>query len=366
MKFSLIGPAYPLRGGIAHHVYWLSQTLVERGHTPQVISFCKLYPDFLFPGRTMQDASQLKLDAGAEPLLDALNPFTWLRALRAVRRFAPEVVVMEWWHPFFAPVFGTLAAGLKACGIRCVMECHNVFPHEPSLLDLPLLGYAFAPIRRFITHSQSDREALIHLFDDKTVSIAPLPVINELASLSQASRSGRTILFFGLVRPYKGLDILLNALPQVRAQVDCRLLIVGEFYDAEEKYRALARQLGIEQIVQIENRYLPNEEVPELLARADVLVLPYRSATQSGVARMALASGLPLIAARVGGLAEVVEEGVNGLLFSPGDAKQLAERLVYYFSTNCGERFAANLRAAAREARTPKLIELIEEFAAKP
>ncbi len=319
MRISIIGPAYPLRGGIPHHVYWLRQELTSRGHIVQVISFRKLYPRIFFPGTSELDTSRLKLDACALPILSPLNPATWLNAYRQVRGFSPDVILFEWWQPFFGPLVGTLARWFKKRGVKCVIECHNVVPHERTLVDGLLIRFALSAADHVITHSTNDREDLLAIVPGMAVTVSPLPALQEFSGPSHNSRSGRTILFFGKVRNYKGLDVLLEALPGVLSRVECNLIVVGEFYDSIDKYMELIRRRRIESHVLIDNRYVPNEEVAAIFERADVLVLPYTSASQSGVARISLSNGLPVIASRTGGLSETVIDGVNGLLFSPGD-----------------------------------------------
>ncbi|MFY9553490.1 MAG: glycosyltransferase [Blastocatellia bacterium] len=362
MRVSIIGPAYPLRGGIAHHVYWLWRELRDRGHTVQVVSFRKLYPRILFPGATQLDSSLLKLDPKALPILTPLNPISWLRALSRVKAFSPDIVVFEWWNPFFAPIAGTLSRLLRRSGVKRIFECHNVFPHEGGPLDRLLLRFAFSSADHFITHSTKDRDDLSALVPGKEITVSPLPSLEEFSSADAGSRDGRTILFFGKVRKYKGLEVLLAAMPLVLSKIDCRLVIVGEFYDSVAKYQRLIRERGLEDSVHIDNRYVPNEEVPAIFEDADVLVLPYLSATQSGVARIALSSGLPVIASRTGGLCEAVIEGFNGLLFSPGDPAALAEQLVMYFSDNLGTVFGKNIRTAASTSQC-SIVETIEQMA---
>ncbi|HKG22558.1 MAG TPA: glycosyltransferase family 4 protein, partial [Blastocatellia bacterium] len=341
MRITIVGPAYPLRGGIAHHVYSLRRALVERGHSVQVVSFNRLYPRFLFPGKTPVDSSRLKLDAGALPLLDSASPVTWLRAFKAIKAFAPDVVVVEWWHPFFAPLVGILGRLLKKTPARLVVECHNIFPHERTPVDRPLAAFALGPADRFITHSDGDRKDLLALLPGRKVEVAALPSPSEFHKPGTRSRGGRTLLFFGIVRKYKGLDVLLAATAKARARVDCWLIVAGEFYDPVERYRALIDDYGLGEHVALEDLYVPNEEVAELFERADALVLPYLSATQSGVAQIALANSLPIIASRVGGLAEVVADRVNGLLIPPGDPDALAGAIVDYFENGLGPAFAA-------------------------
>src|SRR6266404_1614936 len=351
MRISIIGPAYPLRGGIAHHVFWLRRELTARAHSVQVVSFRKLYPRIFFPGTSELDTSRLKLDAGAAPILTPLNPVTWLRALKEVKAFSPDVIMFQWWQPFFGPVVGTLARWFRASGVRCIIECHNIVPHERSPLDGLLTRFALSAADQLITHSAIDREDLLALLPGKEVSVSPLPSLNEFSAPAKGSRSGRTILFFGKVRKYKGLDVLLAAMPKVLSQINCQLLIVGEFYDSVERYRQLIDELELEQHIDIDDRYLPNEEVVGVFDRADVLVLPYLSATQSAVAQIALRNGLPVIASRTGGLSEVVIENVNGLLFPPGDSNALADQIISYFTNRSGPAFAKNIISTSATPR---------------
>ena len=363
MRISIIGPAYPLRGGIAHHVFWLRRELTARAHTVQVVSFRKLYPRIFFPGTSELDTSHLKLDAGAAPILTPLNPVAWWRAFKQVKAFSPDVIIFEWWQPFFGPVVGTLARWFRRSGVRCIIECHNIVPHERSPLDGPLTRFALSAADQLITHSAKDREDLLVLLPGKEVSVSALPSLNEFSSPAKGSRSGRTILFFGKVRKYKGLDVLLAAMPIILSKVECKLIVVGEFYDSIEKYQQLITRHRIESHVQIENRYVPNEEVASIFERADVLVLPYVSASQSGVARIALSNGLPVIASRTGGLSEVVLDGVNGLLFPPGDPDALADRLVMYFTDNLGTAFAKQIPAGSDYTSECRIVETIEQIA---
>lgn len=364
MRISIIGPAYPLRGGIAHHVYWLHQQLIARHHTVQTISFRKLYPSILFPGKTEFDSSRLKLEAGAESILTPLNPATWMRAYKLVKSFSPDVVVFQWWQPFFAPLVGTLARCFRRARLRCLIECHNIFPHERTPLDRLLLKYALSVGDHLITHSTNDRDELLALLPDKTVSVSSLPALDVFSTGGAKARDGRTILFFGKVRKYKGLKVLLQAMPRVLSKIDCELLVVGEFYDSIGEYQQLIRKLGIGNSVHIDDRYVPNEEVPAMFDRADVLVLPYLSATQSGVARIALSNGLPIIASRTGGLTESVVEEINGLLFPPGNCDVLADKIVEYFSANRGPVFAENILTSSDEHRCT-IVDTIEGFSTR-
>jgi glycosyltransferase involved in cell wall biosynthesis len=360
---TIVGPAHPLRGGIAHHVHAIQKLLTERGHSLQVISFKKLYPGFLFPGKTVLDVSEMKLDASAAPILDPLNPVTWGQALFQIQKFRPEAVVLQWWNPYFAPVSGTLARILRAMGARLIGDCHNVFPHERSIVDLPLVWYALGAIDRFVVHSSSVRTELQEVKPDARVRTVPLSAVSQFRGRARTDRNCRKILFFGLVREYKGLDVLLEAIPEVLNHLDCELVIAGEFYHPLENYKALIRKLEIERAVRIDNRYIPNEEVAKYFESADVLVMPYRSATQSGIARIAAINGLPIIGTRVGGLAEAVRDGVDGLLIPPEDPKALARALVRYFESGLGPIFAQKLLSSAEDDPRASIVSAIEDLA---
>jgi len=242
-----------------------------------------------------------------------------------------------------------------------VIECHNIFPHESSPLDRRLLKFAFSPADHLITHSERDRRDVATIVPGKSVSVCSLTALEEFSSHATPTREGRTILFFGKVRKYKGLSVLLEAMPKVLQRLDCRLEIVGEFYDSIDKYNRLIRKLGLETSVRVDNRYVPNEEVPGIFERADLLVLPYVSASASGVAQIALSNALPVIASTAGGLSEAVIDGVNGLMFSSGDSDALAERIVHYFTNQLGPVFAEKLRSQVTNRRTA--VAIIEEAA---
>jgi len=274
------------------------------------------------------------------------------------------VIVFQWWQPFFGPLVGTLARLFRRAGLKCIIECHNVISHEGSPFDKVLVRFALSAVDDFITHSTKDREHLLKILPGKSVTVSGLPPVEEFYAPAAAREpSGHTILFFGTVRKYKGLSVLLEAMPKVLQKVECNLIVVGEFYDSIEKYRQLIREHHIENHVHLDNRYVPNEEVTGLFHKADVLVLPYLSATQSGVARIAITNGLPVIASKTGGLSEAVKDGVNGLLFPPGDSQALADRLVRYFGENLGTILSKHNSDSSTAGSDCTIIETIERIA---
>jgi glycosyltransferase involved in cell wall biosynthesis len=284
--------------------------------------------------------------------------------LRTIKRLEPDLVIFEWWTPVLAPVIGTLARLLSRSGFRCIFECHNVFPHETTFLDLPMVQYALGAAEAFISFSRMNLLPLKELFPEKASFCTALPA--PFTVPSQSARAGSTILFFGIVRPYKGLDVLLRALKIVLSRVRCKLIIAGEFYEPVDKYLGLIDRLGLQQYVEIDDRYVPNEEIAALFERADVLALPYRHATQSGVLRGALGSRLPVVASAVGAFCDEVVHNLNGLLVRPGDPDELAAALVRYFKAGLGPQFAHNMSSANATADDAELAGIIESLAAPP
>jgi len=358
LKAAILGPTYPHRGGIAHYTTLLARAL-HRRHALSIVSFRRLYPGFLFPGTTQFDTSEAAIEPPVppEPILDSLDPFSWARAGARLRALAPDFIVVPWWHPFFGPSLGTASRGARGRGRRTarVFLCHNVAPHEGTPLDRALTAYGLGGADAFLVHARSEAAKLETLAHGRPVRVHPHPsyeIFSERAPGREEARatlglSGRVLLFFGYVRPYKGLHDLLLALTLTRRDAWDQLVIVGEFYEPLERYRALLQDPAIRDRVRVVNRYVPNEEVAGYFAAADVAVLPYREATGSGIAQVAFGAGVPVIATRTGGLEEVVEEGVSGLLVPTRDPRSLARAIERFFD----EDLAANLRAGVARAR---------------
>ena len=359
MNVAILGPTYPHRGGIAHYTTLLARAL-DRRDALTLVSFRRLYPSLLFPGTTQFDRSGEALEPPKppEPILDSMNPLSWVRAGSRLRALDPELLIVPWWHPFFGPSLGLAARRARGRGGRAVRVflCHNVAPHEGTPLDRALTAYGLGAADAFLVHARSEEERLQGWARGRPVRVHPHPtydVFSERApSRDEARRtlgvSGRVILFFGYVRPYKGLADLLEALRRARPDAWDRLLVVGEFYEPRERYRALLEDPRLRDRVQVVDRYVPNEDVSRWFAAADVVALPYREATGSGIAQVAFGAGAPVIATRTGGLEEVVDEGKTGLLVPPGDPDALARAIERFFD----EGMAGALREGVADARS--------------
>jgi D-inositol-3-phosphate glycosyltransferase len=358
MRIVLVGPSAPLRGGIAIENDALAYALEMAGHAVEQLSFRRLYPSLIFPGRSQLDEGQASLGPfRAQQLLDSVNPFTWLTAARTIERMQPHSVAFQWWHPFFTPSYAALLGHLRW---RCpemtrILISHNTRPHEP----FPGQDVAFRLIARLchkiIVHARSEYELSVKLSPQATVHQVDYPMLateRALPPRDEAQRrlgvAGRVLLFFGYVRHYKGVDTLLHALAQVPAELQVSLLIAGEFYEPEQQYQDLIRTLGLTNRVQIHNRYISEPEWSDLFAASDALVLPYRTASQSMSITLAYEFGKPVIVSRVGGLADAVEDGRTGLVAEP-EPTALAATIQRFYTDFLSSPYQAHI--AARRQR---------------
>jgi glycosyltransferase involved in cell wall biosynthesis len=373
MRVVLIGPAYPYRGGIAHFTTSLARTFQEE-HSTWVVNFRRLYPSLLFPGKTQLDESASPIRVHSHRWLDSIAPWTYWTTGRRIRRLQPDLVVFQWWHPFFAPAYrGVCEAMGRALRERTIFLCHNVLPHESSPVDRLLSRLAFAYPRRFLVQSREDRGRLQELKPGARIVVRPHPIYevfvrNEVDAVEARRRlgvEGRMLLFFGLIRPYKGLSVLLEAFARAAEEIQATLWVVGEFYEPREPYDELVERLGIGRRIRWVDRYVPDEEVELYFRACDGVVLPYRSATQSGIVQVAYAFDRPVIVTRVGGLPDVVEDGRTGLVVPPDDPEALARAMVRFYREGMDRRGPeAVARVKGRfswESCRDGLIELVRE-----
>lgn len=309
MRIVLIGPVPPFRGGIAHYTSQLSFALAAAGHDLLVISFKRQYPRWLFPGASDRDPSLEQIETiQAQFWLDSLNPLTWFVTFARIQRLKPDVLILPWWTAYWTPAWFTLGMLNRIFGVSTlVILCHNVLPHDSRSWQKMATKLVFRWADRFVVQSPDELEKLHGLLPQAEVRAIPHPVYQmipkpELDKPTAKARLGiepsrRVLLFFGMVRPYKGLDILLAAMPRICEEFpDVLLVVAGEFWEKPVHYEAQIRDLGIESAVRVDNRYIPNEEVALLFAGADLVVAPYRQVTGSGVIQLARGFGLPVIA----------------------------------------------------------------------
>ena len=372
MKFCVIGPTYPFKGGISHFTTMLVEQL-RLLHEVIFISFRRQYPVLLFPGSSAPDPSNHVLHCNCEYLLEPLNPFTWLKTYRRIRQTNPDVLILQWWTPFWTPALAVLSTLVKRrTGVRILYLCHHITPPDGGPFDLMLARTVLSRGDEFIVLSESDYSDLRRALPQARIHLAMLPTyetFNQNAPPPDEARrrlgygeDDRLVLFFGFVRRYKGLNHLLRALACVPAELNVKLLVVGEFWEPEDGYRATAEGLGIGDQVRMINRYVPNEEICLYFSAADVVVLPYLEATQSAVAQLAFGFDRPVITTSVGGLPEMVRDGRLGLVVPPQDEAALAQAITGYFQQNMRPAFEANIRAERDVFSWERLVALIHSI----
>jgi glycosyltransferase involved in cell wall biosynthesis len=352
-KITFLGPAYPYRGGIATIIETLARVFRDRGAEVDIKTFSVQYPEWLFPGKSQFRGGEPPEGLRIERCVNTVNPFNWLRVGRRIRREAPDVVVLKYWTPFMAPCFGTIARVAKwgrnrGKRTKFLVQLDNVVPHERRWFDGLLTRYFVRSMDGFVYMSEAVGLELAEFDTTKPRIYSPHPIFDHygerLSREEAAARLGldpanEYVLFFGLVRAYKGLDMLLEATARLKAS-NRKLIIAGEFYDDVEKYRAQIAALGLSEDVIIHDRFIGDDEITLYFSLSDLLVLPYRSATQSGVTQIAYHFDVPMIVTNVGGLPEIVHDGVVGYVCEPTSKSIAAAIEKFYTGDN-----AANLRA---------------------
>lgn len=334
MKIVVLGPAHPYRGGLASIMETMAREYMRRGHEVAIYTFRVQYPSLLFPGKSQYVDAPAPDDLHIERVVNTVNPLNWIAVGRRLRRERPDMVLMKYWTPFMAPCFGAIARIARGNGVtRVICQIDNVEPHEHHIVDRPFNRYFLGAVDGFVYMSEQVHGEL-KAYTSAPMLFSPHPMFEnfgEAVDRAEACRrlgldpDIRYMLFFGLIRDYKGLDLLLRAWASARPE-GYRLIVAGEYYASREKYVSLIDESGLRDEVALHDRFIPDEEVRYYFSAADCLVLPYRSATQSGVTQIAYNFSLPMIVTDVGGLPEIVPDGRTGLVCAP-TAEGIADAL---------------------------------------
>lgn len=374
----LIGPVFPYKGGIAHHTSLLYKAL-SREHNTEIISFKVQYPDILYPGKHQKDRDNSSFVVrDTEYLINSINPLNWMNIGLLLRRRKPDMVIFQWWNPFFAPCYMAINSILKNghSKVKTVAIAHNVLPHEKFPLQKILTRSFFAKIDHFIVHSKEEEIKLLEIKPQASVARTVLPAFNgfENRKFTKAEAKNRIgikgedfiLLFFGFIREYKGLKYLIEAMPEIiKEYPSIRLLIVGAFYDEKKKYTDKITSLGLEESIIVRDGYLPDNEVGVYFTAADLVVLPYITATQSGVVQIAYNYGVPVIVTNTGGLPEAVEDGKTGFLVKSHSAKDIAEAVIKFVKNDCANSFKINIENGQHLFSWEVLVSIIENLESK-
>ena len=374
-KIAVLGLSYPFRGGIAHYSTLLVREL-RKQYSVTFITLKRQYPSFLFPGTTQYDHSTSRIVEENDSIIDSINPFTWISTAFLLKREAFDLIIVQWWNPFFGLAFGTIInilafmAKTKICFL-----CHNVLPHESTIVDRILSKYAYKNVQYFIVHSEEDQKNLLSLKPKAVVKknlhptyaiFSDFDIYEKHQARQKLNISHKNVLlFFGLVRKYKGLKDLIYAMEKVVQHLDCVLLIVGEFYEPKSEYESLINELSLNDDVIIVDKYINNEEVSLYFCSADVVVLPYIEATQSGIVQIAFGLNTPVITTNVGGLPEAVNHGKTGFIVEKESPEKLAEAIVKFYQGNYGDRFREEIQKMTRDFSWDVELRNIESFLCK-
>ncbi|MDR3715283.1 MAG: glycosyltransferase [Puia sp.] len=373
----IIGPAHPLRGGLATFDQRLATEFLDQGYDCTLYSFSLQYPSFLFPGTTQYSTDPAPSRLKIVTCINSINPFNWLKTGRALKKMKPDTIVVRFWLPLMGPALGTILRIVKKNRhTRIIAITDNIKPHEKRPGDTAFTRYFLRSCNAFITMSEKVMKDLRTFEKDKPARqvLHPLydnfgePISKEEARDTLRRKMGlptgstdKIVLFFGFIRKYKGLDILLTAMSDQRIRNSgIRLLIAGEFYEEEKPYREQIEQTGIGSELILATEFIPDNDVRYYICAADVIIQPYRNATQSGVTPLAYHFERPMIVSNVGGLPALVPHEKAGLVAEP-EPTAIADAILRFFEL--GENyFIPHLRREKEKYSWPKLLETIEQL----
>ena len=374
-KIIIVGPAYPYRGGNSLFVSFVYDIL-KNNFDVKLYNYKLLYPSILFPGKTQYDESGKTIkQAPNERLVNSINPFNWIKVASLIKKENADLIVFDWWHPFFSFCHFTISFLIKSYyKNKILFITENVISHEGNAVDKILTKFGLSNASAFLALSEKVENDLKFVAKQRKVYRSELPIydcynFDEKKKLTNTKKDlgfdedSKLLLFFGYVRKYKGLDLLIDALAElIKKDNSYKLLVVGEFYDDEKYYQDKIKSLKLDKSVKILNKFISNEEVAKYFEPADLVVLPYRSATQSGILNLAYGFLKPVLVTDVGGLAEFVDNGKTGYVIKPDSQKDLVDGIINFFRQRQNVNFAENIRNRVTRNSFNNLPSLFEEI----
>jgi len=348
---------------------------LRKTHDVKFYAFKRQYPTWLFPGKTDKDISRITItEDETENILDSLNPLTWWKVFRKVSKHNPDLLIFPWWVSFWAPQFWTISVLVKIfTNTKILFICHNVVAHESDALDKICTRSVLKRGDFFIVHSKEDFQNLKRMLPSAIVKTSFHPTyeifnfksVDKEEARKKLKLEGKILLFFGFIRPYKGLNYLINAMSLILRELDVTLLVVGEFWKGKENYLRQIEDLQLIDKVKIIDEYVPNEEVGVYFSSADLVVLPYISATQSGIAQIAFGFNKPVVTTNVGGISEAVENNKTGFIVNAGDSRALADAIISFYEDSKEGEFKKNIIKGKDKFSWDRMVEVIESFGAE-
>ena len=372
-KIIIIGPAFPYRGGIANFNNSLAVEYKSQGADVKIYSFSLQYPSFLFPGKTQYEEGEGPKDIEIIPIVNSINPFNWFKVASRIKKENPDYVIIRYWLPFMAPCLGTIAKIIrKTTKVFAITD--NVIPHEKRIGDSLLTKYFVKSSDAFLTLSSSVLDDLKQFTDTKEKIFIPHPIYDSFGDIVEKStakeklglnENGKYLLFFGFVRKYKGLDIMLEVMADKRIQdLGVKLIVAGEFYDNKEEYIAQINSLNISDYVILRTDFILEDQVKDYFCASDMITQTYRTATQSGVTQIAYHFERPMLVTNVGGLAEIVPHNKVGYVCDI-DTKQIADYIVEFYTENKEKEFSDNTKEEKKRFTWKVLVEGIDSLIKK-
>ena len=371
-KVVIIGPAYPLRGGLATYNERLARAFLDEGHNTSISTFSLQYPEFLFPGKSQYSEEPAQKDLEINVCINSVNPFNWLKIGLELKKMMPDLIVVRYWLPFMGPCLGTILKIIKSnhyTKIVCIAD--NIIPHEKRFGDTIFTQYFIKPVDAFITMSEKVLSDL-DLFStkNKKKQFIPHPLYDnfgEIISKKQAlerlnlDQEYTYILFFCFIRKYKGLDLLIEAMKSI-SNPKIKLIVAGEFYEDSRSYLQLINDSKVSDKIILKTNFITDSEVKYYFSASDLVVQPYKSATQSGVTPLAYHFETPMIVTNVGGLTGMVPNGKVGLIAEPNPIS-IAEKINEFFQNQYAEEFKKNLKVEKQKYSWSSMTKAILELA---
>lgn len=372
MRVIIVGTAYPYRGGLSAFNERIAYEYQQNGHEVEIYTFSLQYPGFLFPGKTQYSEEPAPKDLKIVRRVNSCNPFNWLSVGREIAKKRPDLMITKYWLPFMAPCLGTIERIVRRNGhTRIISILDNIIPHEHRIGDRIFSKYFVGSTDGFIAMSKSVLEDLGQFDTQKPRRFCPHPLYDHYGALMPKAEAreqlgldpdGRYILFFGFIRGYKGLDLLLEAMSDARMKENnIKLIVAGEFYGDPKPYMDQMERLGIQDRIVLHTDFIPDSQVNRFFRACDIVAQPYKSATQSGVTQIAFHFEKPMLVTNVGGLPEIVPDGKIGYVVEP-KANEIADALVRYYTEGKEDIFTQGVRQEKEKYAWPRLLDAISQL----
>jgi len=371
-KIVIIGSAYPLRGGLSAYNERIARAYQQQGDDVIIYTFSLQYPGFFFPGKTQYSSDPAPGDLNIKVKINSINPINWINVGRKIKKLKPDLVIIKFWIPFMAPCLGTIARIIrKNKHTKIVSIIDNIIPHEKRPGDFTLAKYWVKSVHGFIPMSRSVLDDLNKFDKQKPKLYCPHPLYDNFGKVLEKEyarkilnfdENGKYILFFGFIRDYKGLDLLLEAIADTRIKkAKIKLIVAGEYYTDSKPYDDIIEKHQLQDYVILATDFIPDQEVAKYFCASDIVVQPYKDATQSGVTQIAYHFNKPMITTDVGGLAEIVPDGKVGYVVQP-KIKPLADAINKFYEEDKESEFTDNVIVEKKKYSWDNMIETIDEL----